>query len=602
MDLENLAVSAVKESIALTDTMSPFISDGDKEPVWDGHIYIYADKSKKKENIKKVPVQVKGKKTKNLKKDVINYSLGVPYLKDYLDDGGVFFFVVCISPSGKKKQIYYASLLPIKLRILLSDIKDNQKTKSFELRQFPTDNDRKTMILLNFYENMQKQTSFRHAKLLSQEDLFQQGKLESITFTVMGYGKRPNDIRDLLFEVDDLYLYANIKGAAIPQPLEEIPDSLRLDEIIHNDISVKGEKYYSKFHRTKSKGQIELTFGRSVRIIMIEKDHKLSINFKPASILEDALVDIPFILSIAENYVIEIGGNPIILDGIKSLFPEQRINDLFSILEYYRRLEKIFDALHMKKNYDIACFSEEDHMNSARLFDALFEGKQISGLRKDIPYVALIDYADTKLLLVFKPTEHPGTYEIADFFSDNTYELFRMGENGERITASKYMNLTADNFLEIGNIDYADIIDSFRNYIDEPYCAEDATQLLLQIIHAYDKSQDKRTDVLEQAENMAKWIMEEENLDVDPIVKKLNYLQIQKRKRALTEEEMRELVCIAESSNDKQGIYYKIGANLLLDNQMAAEFSFNKLSNEEKEQFRQYPIWRFSKFQTTELR
>ena len=418
----------------------------------------------------------------------------------------------------------------------------------------------------------------------------------------MGYGKRPNDIRDLLFEVDDLYLYANIKGAAIPQPLEEIPDSLRLDEIIYNDISVKGEKYYSKFHRTKSKGQIELTFGRSVRIIMIEKDHKLRINFKPASILEDALVDIPFILSIAENYVIEIGGNPIILDGIESLFPEERINDLFSILEYYRRLEKIFDALHMKKNCDIACFSEEDHMNSARLFDALFEGKQISGLRKDIPYVALIDYADTKLLLVFKPTEHPGTYEIADFFSDNTYELFRMGENGERITASKYMNLTADNFLEIGNIDYADIIDSFRNYIDEPYCAEDATQLLLQIIHAYDKSQDKRTDVLEQAENIATWIMEEENLDVDPIVKKLNYLQIQKRKRALTEEEMCELVCIAEGSNDKQGIYYKIGANLLLDNQMAAEFSFNKLSNEEKEQFRQFPIWRFSKFQTTELR
>lgn len=601
MDLENLAVSAVKESIALTDTMSPFINDGDKEPVWDGNIYIYSDKSKKKENIKKVPVQVKGKKAKNLKKEVINYSLGVSYLKDYLDDGGVFFFVVYISPSGNKKQIYYASLLPIKLRILLSDIKDNQKTKSFELRQFPTDNDRKTMILLNFYENMQRQTSFRHATLLSQEDLFQQGKLESITFSVMGYGKRPNDIRDLLFEVDDLYLYANIKGAAIPQPLEEIPDSLHIHEIIHKDISVKGEKYYSQFHRIKSKGQIELTFGRSVRIIMIEKDHKLSINFKPTSILEEALIDIPFILSIAKNYEIEIGGNPIVLGGIESLFPEERINDLLSILEYYKRLEKLFDALHMKKNRDIACFSDEDHKNSSRLFDALFEGKQISGLKKDIPYVALIDYADTKLLLVFKPTGNPDTYEIADFFSDNTFELFRMGENGERITASKYMNLTADNFLELGNIDYADIIDSFRNYIDESYCAEDATQLLLKIIHAYDKSQDKRTDVLEQAEYMAKWIMEEENLDVDPIVKKLNYLQIQKRKRALTEEEMRELVSISEGSNDKQGIFYKIGANLLLDNQMVAEFYFNKLSSEEKEQFRLYPIWRFSKFQATEL-
>ena len=417
----------------------------------------------------------------------------------------------------------------------------------------------------------------------------------------MSYGKRPNDIRDLLFEVDDLYLYANIKGAAIPQPLEEIPDSLHIHEIIHKDISVKGEKYYSQFQRIKSKGQTELLFGKSVRIIKIEKDKKLNISFKPTSILEDALVDIPFILSISENYEIEIGGEPVVLGGIEYLFPQERINRLSSILEYYRRLERIFDALHMKKNYDIACFSEEDHMNSARLFDALFEGKQISGLRKDIPYVALIDYADTKLLLVFKPTETPGTYEIADFFSDNTYELFRMGENGERITASKYMNLTADNFLEIGNIDYMDIIDSFRNYIDEPYCAEDATQLLLQIIHAYDKSQDKRVDILERAEQMAEWIMKEENLDVDPIVKKLNYLQILKRKRALTDEEMRELMSISESSNDIYGISYKIAANLLLDNQMAAEFYFNKLSDEEKKQFRLYPIWRFSKFQTADI-
>lgn len=53
MDLENLATAAVKESIALTDTMSPFINDGDKEPVWDGHIYIYSDKTKRKEQIKK---------------------------------------------------------------------------------------------------------------------------------------------------------------------------------------------------------------------------------------------------------------------------------------------------------------------------------------------------------------------------------------------------------------------------------------------------------------------------------------------------------------------------------------------------------------------
>lgn len=47
MDIEKLATSAVVESISMTDVLSPFINDGDKEPSWDGNIYIYEDKKKK---------------------------------------------------------------------------------------------------------------------------------------------------------------------------------------------------------------------------------------------------------------------------------------------------------------------------------------------------------------------------------------------------------------------------------------------------------------------------------------------------------------------------------------------------------------------------
>ena len=213
--------------------------------------------------------------------------------------------------------------------------------------------------------------------------------------------------------------------------------------------------------------------------------------------------------------------------------------------------------------------------------------------------MALLDYADTKLALVFKPTENAGTYEISDFFADNTYELFRVGEDGERHPTSKYVNLTAENFLEIGNVDYRAIIASFSDYLDEPYCTEEATLLLLQMIHAFDESQDKRMDILDHAEEMANWLIEIEDDYSDPEVMKLNYLQIQKRKRSFTEDEEQELIKIAEeckSGNVKQVISLKIGANLLLDNQRVAEFYYDKLDDAGKEQFRKYPIWRFSKF------
>ena len=599
MDLEKIATSAVLDSISLTDTMEAFINSGDKEPVWDGHIYIFADTSKNVENIKKVPVQIKGKKSEKLDADMVKYTLKVSYLRDYLDDGGAILFVVFISPSGDRKQIYYTSLLPIKLRILLSDIKEGQQNKNIELRKFPSDNRKKTIILLNFYENMQKQTSFRHAKLFSQEELFQQGNLESISFSVTNFGRRPDDIRDLVFEVDDLYMYANNKGATIPQPLEEIPLDILMAEDIDRDVCVMGSKYYGQFRRIKSKEQLEIVIGKSVHIRMLKNEQILKIDFKPTTILADALIDIPFILALVENHQIEIGSIPINLEGISGLYTQERIKTLQYNLEYYRRLEKLFELLHLDKNRDIACFSHEDNKNSARLFDALFEGKRVSGLKKDIPYVALLDYADTKLALVFKPTEDAGTYEIADFFADNTYGLFRVGEDGEHLPTSKYINLTAENFLELGNIDYSAIMESFKSYLDEPYCIEDATLLLLQMIHAYDRSQDKRIDILNHAEELAKWLIEIENDYSEPIILKMNYLQIQKRKRKLSEDEQSELIAIAEGSiagDENQIISLKLGANLLLDNQRVAEFYYDKFDDDVKKQFQMYPIWRFSRF------
>ena len=46
--IETLSVNAVKNSIVASDFLDHFINDNDKEPFWDGTIYIYDNKSKKK--------------------------------------------------------------------------------------------------------------------------------------------------------------------------------------------------------------------------------------------------------------------------------------------------------------------------------------------------------------------------------------------------------------------------------------------------------------------------------------------------------------------------------------------------------------------------
>lgn len=50
--IETLSVNAVKNSIVTSEFLDQFIADNDKEPSWDGFIYIYGDKSKKKAVLK----------------------------------------------------------------------------------------------------------------------------------------------------------------------------------------------------------------------------------------------------------------------------------------------------------------------------------------------------------------------------------------------------------------------------------------------------------------------------------------------------------------------------------------------------------------------
>ena len=204
MDLEKIATASVKTSISITDELSPFINEGDKEPSWDGNIYIYANKDKRKESIKKVPVQVKGKQSDDFSLDTIKYPVTVVDLENYLNDGGVVFFVVYISKDGRNTKIYYSCLLPVKIRNILDrNIKKNKKLR-IEFNSFPEDNERKVSLFLNFYDHMKKQTSFAKTMLLSLDELEKQGVLEGITFYANNYGKPNLSSYKLLFE-DEIY-------------------------------------------------------------------------------------------------------------------------------------------------------------------------------------------------------------------------------------------------------------------------------------------------------------------------------------------------------------------------------------------------------------
>lgn len=105
-DIETSATAAIKIKLADTDLLSQYINERDKEPIGDGFIYAYKNRSKKNDDlIGRAPVQVKGQTVKRFSKKNPKYKVSITNLEKYRNDGGVLYFVVHIDADKNKKYI-----------------------------------------------------------------------------------------------------------------------------------------------------------------------------------------------------------------------------------------------------------------------------------------------------------------------------------------------------------------------------------------------------------------------------------------------------------------------------------------------------------------
>ena len=112
---------------------------------------------------------------------------------------------------------------------------------------------------------------------------------------------------------------------------------------------------------------------------------------------------------------------------------------------------------------------------------------------------------------------------------------------------------------------------------------------MLNVLLAYDKSKNDR--LIRLAEQMANWILENGVDSVEHEIALLNFLQIARRQRSLTLDEIQKLSVITENGDTREDI--KVGAYLLLGNQPAAQMHLDKLSKDIQDAFRDYPIFYF---------
>lgn len=590
--IETLSVNAVKNSIVTSGFLDQFIADNDKEPSWDGFIYIYGDKSKKKDKLKgRMPVQVKGTECSDFSKDEITFSMSTVDLRNYLYDGGCVLFVVYIGNAGLTNKIYYAELTPIKLRQLLTEAKD-QKTKVVSLKSFPYDDNKKATIFLNCLQNCQKQASFKEGKLLTLKELEEQGVLENIVIPFSGVGI---DDPQLALVSNEVYFYAKVKGSSIPQPLDMIPKDIHTMQAVDALITIGERVYYTEYRVIKSADDLVIKFGESLTMKFTEPDKPCKINYKHSDKIRVLAKDLDFLLAYIENGVFKVNNVAFPFDYDGADFSNFDLEKEKAHLTYAKQIVQVLNLLGCSDDIDINDMEAEDWRNLKRLIRAFIDKEPVSGLNENLPPVCGMKVGKLKFALYLRKCkgENRGKYEIFDFFKTEFSVAFD-DKDGESLPISQFCILHTNDFLTVSNMNFDVLLPSFKSAEHHHETFNRANWFLLDLLAAYDQATGERKEkILKVCEDFSEWIDEASDEELDYQIKVLNRMQTIKRRRELNIEEIKTLYELVESRDTREDCL--VGAYLLLEQQAPAEIHFARLSPEEQNNFKDYPIYRYWK-------
>ena len=583
MELEKLATSKITEVIAGTNLLSPWISEGDKEPSWDGFIYAYSDKNhKKKDLIGRAPVQVKGKKMSNLKKKSITYPVSMVDLKNYRNEGGTIFFVVGITEKLEKK-VYYASLVPFLLNQIIR-ISGNKKKPNISLIELPVASNEIENMTINFLREMRRQSVSRD-KNWTIEEVTKTFGPENIaldfTFTCIGYDR--NDPFSYL-KNHELYMYAGNKDKSILFPIERIDHMHAIVMEKESVIAANGNEYY---HSLKIEHTVEeehiLHFGKSFRFI-IRADKSGSFKYALKGTVNQRVTDLRFLKDVVAQKGFYIDDGFVGLNITEKEIEDINIEDAMSHLKYLELVQELLDKLHVKKDLEFDNLTDKENGNLKMLINTILYGKTAGFKEKDIPPLASIDIANIKLMLLFNQ-KTDGRYFVDDYFGREVSCSVDKTPNTE---TSQYTIMKRNDFLYADNLHWDTVIESLKKYHNDSHYQQ-VVLCLLEMIKAYDQDRSK-VELLDYAEELCDWLKE---MEVGNPIHTINKAQCHYRRDGLSDEDLAILSDMVSASETTEMI--KAGIHILLDNKRLAEMCIERLSETEKKDFVEYPIYNLLK-------
>ena len=592
--IEEKALNHFKSFIEDSKVISQYLDDNDKEPCWDGHLYLYSDGKRNKEHLLgRVPVQIKGVEVDEFQTKKWKFRLRKEDLKAYLHEPT--FFVVCqIKKDSKERMLFYRELLPGLVNKLLKDMgkKDSRKTLFHLLPESLKEFEDRLEVFLG---NSKKMVSFADSKPMSMVEAVEKG-YKDFSFIAPSKFANPLELMHYL-STHGTYFYAKIsKELGIDMPLSDDPSIMSFKKKDDGDVRIGDKVFYKEYNSEIKEGRYIITIGNSfvVNLPMDETDNiRAMVKYTSnAKYLKEAIKEAEFALALNDVRSLSVGSANFQLE----LNPNNNFEDLHRKLAEWKALDSLLDKLHVTKPFDLTNVTKDEARQIDLLIETIGKGKtvKIPGQQSTL----LIMKISNVTLLLWCGVGKDDECTIGDFFDKSIKIAYNIDEN-ETVNVSPFSYLQLEKFWErIDNIDYESLIESEQEAANaHSFCYEMANYDVLSMLLASDELEESDTErsqkLLVEVMRLNEWLIVADPKREMKVVHFINRMQIFKRQRDLSEEEKKELESMLVNVEMEKPV--KMGIFLLLDRQKEARETFELLSEEDKKTMREYPIWRFAK-------
>lgn len=572
--IEKGAILALKRIICLHGKMNELLKEDDKEPSWDGDIFVYSNEDLKVENIiYKIPTQVKGKNDESLlNRTRITYPVEYKNLRNYFNNGGVCYFVIAISDDGERTTIFYNALTPIKLQALLkgTEKKGSDQTKSVPLNRL-NNNDKNELcrVLMQFGHDSGEQGARELVRnAISLEDMEKIDSIRATTFV--------SDKENIFREVTngEICWYGHLADADIWLPFD-YDTQMQMEVIncvkIEKSFRIDEEVYYDSFEIRKSG---DVTFSLKLSENLIINFEKRNFDFKLKSDLIQVMKDIHFLEAMRYGKTFYVGEHKVceytnlqLSDGLQQMIKE------------LKQLQLALIKFDIELNKDFKNFTDEDWKAVDELLH-IYQG-EIKPKNENTWHMW---WWQGKVVPFFLIINSNGELCIENGTCFKHIKISVGSEaKDERYIVPPFIMFKRAIWEKLYDVDERILLEELDKGEFNKETSANFTQLFLEILSAYDVTKsEKYYDIAETISDRLQII----DSEADYI--KINRLQLIKRKRSLTENELQELEKIETNTED---VKVACAANILLENRRRAKTKLDEMSDEDKNLFMTFPIY-----------